>query len=195
MTLTPFATASALNAFTGLMLDSAQADQVLSQVTADIQAWTKQALVQVVGDVVTVDPQVGGTVLLPERPITAVTTLEWLDDMAGQGWQVIDPSYYRFTSWGQVYLIPNGQGDIFSTWPTDYATIRATYTHGYVTIPDDLVSVCVKRSARMVSNPFNLIRSETGGVRPQFFPTRGLDSDFTDSEQAVLARYTDWGIG
>lgn len=181
-----------LSAFTGQTLDEAQAEQVLTQATALIQAWTGQTLFQVVDDTITVDPLPNMTVMLPQLPVTAVSSVQWLDDRGGTGWNTIPSTQYRFKSWGQLYIVAF-QGFNPCQWPDGKDTIKVTYTHGYAAIPQDIYSVCNALAARLLINPYKLVSSRTGGVQVVYTGTRET-SELLDTEKVVLDRYSTEGM-
>lgn len=195
--MTSFAQVADLEAFTGQTLNAPQAQQVLNQATGIIQAWTGQNLFQVVNDTVTVDPQLDMSVFLPEMPVTAVSSFQWLDDRGGTGWNVIDPSAYRFKSWGKLYIVPQlayapPAWGPWAWWPTDPDTIQVTYTHGYAVIPDPIYDVCIALAARLLINPYKLQSSRTGDVQVVYTGAREA-SELLDTEQVALGRYSIYG--
>lgn len=183
-----FAQVADLQAFTGQTLNTAQAQQVLNQSTGLIQAWTGQNLFQVVNETVTVDPLPNMSVMLPELPVTAVTSFSWLDDKFGTGWNVIPANQYRFKSWGAVYIVPY-QGFDTSKWPTDLDTIQVTNTHGYATSPQPVYDVCISLAARLLINPYMLAQTQTGGVRVVYTASMAA-SALLDTEKTALGRFT-----
>lgn len=177
-----------LAAFTGQTLNDAQAQQALNQATGIIQGWTGQTLSQVVNDTITVDPLPDKSVMLPELPVTAVSSVQWLDDKGGTGWNTIPSTQYRFKSWGALYIVPNAGFDV-SQWPSDLDTIKVTYTHGYDPIPQPIYDVCIALAARLMINPYKLQSSKTGGVQVVYTGAREM-SELLDTERTALDRYS-----
>jgi hypothetical protein len=192
-----FAQVADLQAFTGQQLDTVQAQQALNQATGIIQAWTGQNLFQVLNDTVVCDPLPNLSVQLPETPVTAVSQMQWYDDLNGTGWNTFDPSLYRFKRYGVVYMTPafqrwpGGFGTL--RWPTDLDTIQVTYTHGYATIPPPIYDVCVALAARLLANPYKLYQQRTGGVQIAFTTSRAA-SELLDTELVALGRYSVYGM-
>lgn len=186
-----FAPVADLQDSTGQTLDAVQAQQKLNEATGVIQGWTGQTLFAVVNDSIIVDPKPDFSIMLPELPVTAVTSLQWLDDRNGTGWNTISPSQYRFKSWGAVYIVPHSGFDP-ALWPTDPDTIQVTYNHGYTTIPQPVQDVCLALAARMLINPYHLQSTRTGGVQVAFSGTK--NSELLDTEQIALGRFCMYGM-
>lgn len=176
-----FATPDALNAFTGSTFDTARAQQVLDQATADIQEETNQYLFPKTDDVAICNPSNRGVVLLPQIAVTAVSLVEYLDE--DDVWQTLDTKFYRWGR-GRVYLVKRPD-----YWPWQDGTIRITYSHGYSPIPAGLASVCIRLASRILANPFDVQKQVTGGIQVQFSGARGTGG-FTESEIVTLGRYS-----
>ncbi|MGH2374665.1 MAG: hypothetical protein ACRDIC_14515, partial [bacterium] len=73
----PFATATEFFEWTGLQVpdDMARIQALLDAASAKIRRYTGQILSEVTADVVVVQPSDRPVLILPERPVTAVTTV------------------------------------------------------------------------------------------------------------------------
>ena len=194
--MTTFAQVADLQSFTGQSLNTGQAQTALNNATGIIQEWVGQQLFQVVGDTVTLDPRLDMSVMLPETPVTAVTSMQWLDDVNGTGWNVLPSTMYRFKPWGQLYIVPT-QAQAYSPppwgpwawWPRDPDTIQVTYTHGYAVIPTSIQAVCMALAARLLINPYKLQSTRTGEVQVVYTGVRE-SSELLDTEKTALDRYS-----
>lgn len=84
----------------------------------------------------------GGVVRFPQRPVTAVASVTYDGDALTEG------DDYRWTEGGNgqpAYLIRRIDG-VDSYWADD---VVVTYTHGYATVPDQIVAAVVFMAAAM----------------------------------------------
>jgi hypothetical protein len=131
--------------------DQARVTRLIELVSARVQRYTGQTIEAVADDVVTITPH-DGDLRLPQRPVTAISSIVVRGD-------TLDPTLYTFTAGGVVRRTAPGTAGagafgISSGWPASgewpwppLATI-VTYDHGYATIPDDLVSVVAELAAQ-----------------------------------------------
>lgn len=195
--MTTFAQVSDLNGFVNQTLTVTQAQTALNNATGIIQEWVGQQLFQVTADTVTLDPRPDMSVMLPETPVTAVSSFQWLDDYAGTGWNTLPATMYRFKKWGALYLVPSqvqtytavGGLPGASWWPVDCDTIQVTYSHGYSVIPQGIQAVCMGLAARLLINPYKLASNRTGEIQVVYTGVREA-SELLDTEKTVLDRYT-----
>lgn len=108
-------------------------DALLRDASASIRSYTRQTISQVVGDTVRL-PVRAGRVRLPQRPVTAVTTVTNL--------------------WGDPVLFYWGGGDTITTgantpdafawvpWLNGTPSVDVVYTHGDNPVGDDVIGVC-----------------------------------------------------
>lgn len=167
-----FATTDNLGDVLGVEIDpeDAQAIAALDAATAMIQALTNQTLEQVEDDVLVLDGSGTRALLLPEFPVTEVSSVE-LDGVA------LAASEYQWSADG--YLRRAG-----SVWPADLRNIEVTYTHGYATLPTLIVSMTAKLAARLYQVPAS-VRQETIGSYSTSYVSPTLQAD----ELALLDRY------
>lgn len=138
-----------------LNVDAAQL--ALDSATGVIQAATLQTFFLVTGDTVTL-PGYRRLILLPQRPVTAVTAISLTD------WGFVDyPAAYG--SWRLTNGYLEWRGDISSQYPeVDSGAGRSmwprlvtvTYSHGYTEIPADVKDMCLKLAAERYTNPEGL---------------------------------------
>lgn len=120
-------------------------DRLIAKVSAMVRRYTGQTFDAVEGDVVTIRPR-NGYLRLPQRPVTAVTSVT-IDATA------LDPAGYAFTVNGNLSLVNPTlwdlatQGSVEWLWPPVPVTV--TYDHGYAEPPLDLSMVVAERVATM----------------------------------------------
>jgi hypothetical protein len=144
-------------------VDDAPALAAIAAASAAIRGYFHQALSLVTGDHVVLSPACG-RVLLPELPVVAVSAVS----LAGT---VLDPAAYGFeAATGELLRF-----DPLATpppwpiwWDSGFRNVAVTYTHGYATLPDDLVNVC----ARVAS------RQYLGGLRSALVGPHARESDY-----------------
>ena len=188
----PFATVAELEAYTGASIATDRARLLLDMASAAIRAHARQTLTQA-----TTTAVFPGTfaekLVLPERPVTAVTTViigdttlsvdtDWVWDGAH--------TLYRGTTVdgvlsvnGPDYLI-NGWGD----WGGPGAQVSVTYTHGFATIPGVVKGVCLALAARTLGSPDGVNSESVGSYSVSYSRTGGAVS-LLDEERALLDRY------
>jgi hypothetical protein len=169
----PFATATELAQFIGASTptDLGRMQMLLGIASAEIRGCAGQVLSPVVDDVVVLQPSWTQTLFLPERPVTAVTTVTvnaatYLD--------------YRFTASG--HLIQGADMALGSAmvW-SQGATV--TYSHGYAESTEDykiIKGICLEAASRAytmnersASEVLGATILESAGYAPEVFLTEG----------------------
>lgn len=161
-----FCTIADLEAFLQVTIGTpnASATAAIASASAAIQNYTRQQIEQVAADVLTLTVEAHRSViLLPEQPVTAVASIV----EAGNTLTVGD--HYRWTAAG--VLTRRGR-----CWSWEWDGVVVTYTHGYVTIPDDLKGVCIRAAARAYQA--GLRSNATGGVT-------GIQSEQAEGDYSV----------
>jgi hypothetical protein len=173
----PFATATEFCEFTGLNVptDLARIQAHLEYASAVIRRFTGQTLSAVTADVVTLEGIDRPTLILPQRPVTAITSV--VEDSI-----TLAATDYTFTRSG--LLKRESEAD----W-TDGATV--TYDHGYAETDDEfaaLRAICIEAASRAytlnersASEAMGATLMESAGYSPEVFLTIGekwLLSDF-----------------
>lgn len=133
-----FCTVDDLEAYLQVTITDSNASAVAAIVAASaaVQNYCRQILEEVEDDELTLSIDTARrTILLPEQPVTAVTSVVEDDTELTVG------TDYRWTRAGVLTRMGRN-------WSTAWAGVVVTYTHGYGAIPDDLKSVCVQAAAR-----------------------------------------------
>jgi hypothetical protein len=142
----PFAAATELCEWTGMPVpdDLARIQALLDSASAAIRRFTGQTLSEVTSDIVTLEPVNGDTLILPQRPVTAITALTVLG---------IAYTNYRFKSNG---LIHNGATPTTSEGAFWSNGATVTYSHGYAETSDefkDIKAICLEMADRALRSP------------------------------------------
>jgi hypothetical protein len=174
----PFATATELCEWIGLAVpsDLARLQSILGSASAVIRRYCDQRLSEVANDQVTLPPVSGSTLILPERPVTAVTSV--LVNSA----PVTD---YWFTSTGLLHrgsMVVPGSAWVYG------ATV--TYSHGYAEFTDGFMAIktiCMEAASRAytlnersASEAMGSTLMESAGYSPEVFLTEGEKRQLAD---------------
>jgi hypothetical protein len=180
----------------GAALDATRAQLVLELATGLIQSETQQTLFKVTGDVVKYPGTWSPEFWLPERPVTAVSSVK-INNLT------VVTGGYTWSSYGQLYRgrLPLGNGPEwdefdFSTaipgansWGGPTSEVAITYDHGYTTIPGDLRALCLAIASRSFSSPQNLQSENIGNYGYTNQAGTPVGVTLTDEEKRVCARY------
>lgn len=112
---------------------SAQA--ALRDASAAIRNYTRQFLELVEDEKITLDSGGGPRIYLPELPVVEVSSV--VED----GDALTDQDDFKLGQFGILHRIGK-------RWKSGIQIIEIIYSHGYTTIPDDLISVCVRAASR-----------------------------------------------
>ena len=110
--------------------------RAISAVTEAIKNYCQQTIEQEADDEITLDCDGGDMLFLPELPVTAVASVVEDDETL-----TVTEDYIL----GQYGILHRVGRD----WLSGVQVITVTYTHGYATIPDDIVDVATRSAARV----------------------------------------------
>ena len=160
------ATTADLAAFCGWAGSDVQAQLALDVATGVVQQACGQTLLPVVGDVATL---VGGhrVLILPERPVTAVSGVGGYDSSA-----------WRWDGRDTLVLTAG------AVWP---ATVTVTYSHGFTSIPADLKGVCLTVATRLLDNPSGVRAETVAGYSATYGDAAGIS--LTGTERSMCYAY------
>lgn len=182
----PFALAGEFCEFTGMSepTDLARLQQMLGMASSIMRRHCDQHLSQVADEQVVLRPVAGTTLILPERPVTAVSSVLVNSAPVTDFWFEPNGLLHR----GAV------TGTVGAPW-TNGATV--TYTHGYAEITPEFVAIktiCIESTARAftlnersASEAMGSTLMESAGYAPEVFLTQG--------EKLMLADFGKVGIG
>lgn len=186
-----FATAEQLRIWLGLStIDTTRADELLEKLTGAAKRVAKQQLEAVTDDSIELQGTWDKVLRLPQRPVTAVSAVA-IDGAA----LTVDVDF-TWTRAGKLVrasrpatLLPRMANGY---WGGEHAVVTVTYSHGYATIPDDVVGVVLASAARAYTNPAGAMSHSAGGAAQTHggagtFERGGIG--FTPSEKELLRNY------
>lgn len=148
------------------------AELAVSAASSMIRRILGQEITLVEDDTVQLDGSGGWAVVLPELPVVEVSSVK----VAGQE---VDGWYCNLRT--GILRAPQ-----YGRWLYGRGVIEVTYTHGYETVPDDLVLLATTLAARVYDQ--GLVSSENiGGVQTTYSTSAALD--LSSGEQVLLAKY------
>lgn len=208
MTAPQLATIADVVAIIGRPLTSDQttaADRLLNMASGIVRRYTRQYLTQVTNDVVTLPGNWGNTLLLPERPVTSVSSVVMNGGtMSNTQWRLVDGNLflgtgafmpdYGSTIWGGEALwgpAGSNQGPqaIGNTWQGPTAQITVTYTHGYAEIPQDIVNVVAGLVALQLNAETGIQSEAIGSYKVVYARNGNGGMALSDDDKAALNFY------
>lgn len=159
-----------------------RAEALLADASALVRNYTRQHVTRVVDDTATLEATREAWLYLPQRPVVSVSAVSIGGAPLAVGqWAVQGDALYRFLGWGRY------RGS-FGLW-NQPDTIAVTYTHGYDTVPDDIVRVVCKLAQASWLNREGYRSASVGGVSVTLdTATVGVGSLDAD-DRLVLDRY------
>ena len=127
----------------------ASCERAIAEATAAIRNYCHQYLEWVADDEITLDCAGGTRVFLPELPVTEVS--EVIED----GEILTEDDDYKLGQHGILHRVN-------CDWEAGIQIITITYSHGYATLPDDIVAVATRAAGRVYQ--VGLRASDTEGV-------------------------------
>lgn len=136
----PLATPDDLAARLGVTFTTMQetrATALLADASAVVRNYTRQLITEAT-DTATLEATTEQWLYLPERPVTAVSSvLAGAAPLSAGMWFLQGDALFRYDGWNSRFYGST------SVW-NQPNTIVVTYTHGYATVPDDIVRVVCK---------------------------------------------------
>jgi hypothetical protein len=114
---------------------NASALRAIGEATEAIKNYCHQVIEQVANEVITLDCVGGTKIFLPELPVISVASV--VED----GELLVVTDDYKLGQHGILHRVDD-------VWAAGIQIVTITYTHGYATIPDDVVGVCTRAAAR-----------------------------------------------
>lgn len=147
-----------------------------------------QTISAVAGDVITLAGTYESEMWLPQRPVTALTSI------VVDGITVIS-STYKWTRQGRLYRtsydreIPDWRS--WGPWGTPDSEVVVTYDHGYADVPEDIALVVAEMVSNRISNPDSLRNIAVEDFSQGFVQPIGepLSFGMTDKHRETLARF------
>jgi hypothetical protein len=134
---------------------ASRAQALLRGASARVRAYTRQDFDLVLGDTAVLRP-VGADLILPQRPVLAVTSVAAIPgdgqpDIVMGGWTWDGLDHIRIGGFGWRTAINHDLEFDYVGWsPESY---RVVYDHGYPSTPDDVVDVVCSMVNRILTSP------------------------------------------
>ena len=113
----------------------ASAERAIAEASAAIRNYCHQEIELVTNETITLDSAGGTKVFLPQLPVLSVAEVVEDDET------LVEDDDYKLGQWGIFHRVD-------AKWTSGIQILEITYTHGYETIPDDVVAVCARAAAR-----------------------------------------------
>jgi hypothetical protein len=191
MAAPPLATAAELRTYLDLEageLTDARAELILAGVSGLVRDWCNQLLTSVDDDVVHLSGKGATTLLLPETPVVAVTSVA--EDPAGENTALAGPDddspVYEWDDDGILTRIDGG------VWRRRARWYVVTYDHGFADDSDELErikQVVLRVAARAVVNPEGLTQEGAEGYSASYGADTSRLASLSPADRADLARY------
>jgi hypothetical protein len=162
--------------------DVNRANQLLADASAAVRSYTGQQFTQAT----TTDrfKVKRGKVKLPQRPVTAVTAVE---DING------NTLLFEWLGSDRVRVQPNLDTFSFVPWQNGVEYVDVTYTHGYATVPDDIVMVVCQIAGRAYGTSADQSATSSESIGSYSYSTGGAAASgaagMLAGERAILDRY------
>jgi hypothetical protein len=182
-------TAAQVPSFLKGSASDADVTAALSWAAGAVEAYCERDFSYRANDVVLVDPfPVRRSAQLPNPPVHSISTVEaYMRDANGQvNWQTL--VNWAWTAEGLVYDTTGQPGTQISevpSWPALPKSLRITYTHGFMDVPQPVVDAVVKAASNYLNNPFQMTQRRVGDVSYQW-SDRGGESLL---DTALLGKY------
>lgn len=157
-----------------------------------VEAYCERDFTYRADDVVLVDPfPARRSAQLPNPPVTAVSLVEGYmrAENGAMAWQTL--TNWAWTAEGLLYDTTGQPGTDMSqvpSWPSAAKSLRVTYTHGFQTVPADLVAAVTKIAAGYLANPANVLSRKVGDVEMSWSNAL-LQGAGAGLDEALLGKY------
>lgn len=162
------------------VLDTLRAIDVLTGASGDIRAACRWSISQEANVVESISDWPGYRIYLRTLRLTAVAiTVSGSPLVEGTDFTFDQAGWVNFNSGNLWWLRPR----VFGWTP-----VTITYTHGYLTIPDDVVNMCLELAAQRLDNPQGLLSSTRDNI-VEVLPRESGVGGLSQSIRARLARH------
>lgn len=181
------------------------AARLIDMASGMVRRYTRQDITAVTGEVLTLPGNWGQTITLPQRPVTAVTSVvingatptyaQWklVGDELFIGTGSFQPDYGSSLFGGTGLWGPAGSSAgpqaTGASWQGPQSGIVVTYDHGYATIPDDIVNEVAGMVALQISSPVGVDKEVIGGYQATYAKSPVGGMSLTDETKSVLNFY------
>lgn len=180
----------------GGVYEDAEITQALSWAESFVEEYCGRCFDVVTDDTVFIDPKPYRRALLPQIPVTAVTTVEALMPNPDGGpfvWTTL--TNYAFVRETGLLYDTTGQPGVSQsfgpTWPRLPGSLQVTYNHGFSTIPQNLINAACRFAQQYLENPTMLLQREVGSFNERYAGnTGGVGVVINAFDERILDRYT-----
>lgn len=210
MTLPPLALPSDVAPMLGRDLTAAElgyATSLIAMGTALVRSYTRQQISAVAGDVITLAGNWGQSIVLPQRPVTAITSIT-------VNGSTLNPASYKWDRHGNVYqltgsALPDSSGTLTGavsqlwgpagssftsyaggpSWSGPMATIVVTYDHGYAVTPLEVTNEIVGMVALRMATGVGVDKETIGTYSVSYVRTATGGLSLSDASKKVLDQF------
>lgn len=208
MPLPPLASQADVEATLGRPLTTLEATYItrlLELASGIVRRYTRQTISAVTSDIITLPGNWGQTLTLPERPVTAVTSVTINgaimpaatyvligDDLFISSGSFMPDSGSSLSGetvlWGPAGS-SSGQPATGPSWQGPQTQIVVNYNHGYAEIPDDIVNEVTGMVATQYESPIGVRTEKIGGYEVGYGRISGGGMTLTDDAKSILNFY------
>lgn len=208
MTLPALATLDDVAAIIGRPLtatETTNGTRLLGMASGMVRRYTRQTITQVVDDVITLPGNWGHTIVLPQLPVSSVSSVVVNSVNAPiSRWTVIgnelflgtgsySPDYGAIAGPGGTLWGPAGSSNGMQiggpSWQGPSSQVVVTYTHGYTEVPADITNEVAGMVALQLSTSVGVEKEKIGGYSVDYQRGQGGGMALTDETKAVLNFY------
>lgn len=141
-----------------------------------------------------IDPKPYRQALLPNIPVTGVSTVQGLlPGPSGMTWTTLTNwSYVADT--GLLYDTTGEPGTTVNfgpSWPRLPGSLQVTFSYGYATVPKSLINAACRFAQQYLENPALLLQREVGSFNERYAGNSGGVGIVIDAfDQRIMDRYT-----
>ncbi|MFF1633969.1 hypothetical protein [Leifsonia sp. NPDC058248] len=208
--LAPLAAPSDVGVLLGRDLSAAEeatALALLVSASAKARNYMRQDITAVADDVITLAGNWGPRIVLPQRPVTAVTSVT-------VNGTLLKPDAYHWDRFGNVDVLSgaampdsstgstgkmsNLWGPAGSThmtyssgpsWSGPASAVVITYDHGFDTVPAEIADEVAGMVAAQMSVPIGVMNEQIGGYKVAYVRSPGGSMTVTEAAKDVFNRY------
>lgn len=179
--------------------------RLITMASGLVRRYTRQNITQVVDDVVTMPGNWSNVLDLPQRPVTAVSSVTMNGaTMPSTQWRLVDDRLFVGTGswqtdygtmlWGGPALYGpagsvNGPQATGASWQGPQARVQVTYTHGFAEVPADVTNVVAGMVALAIASPVGVNSEQVGGYKVAYTRSEGGSMAIQPADKEILNFY------
>lgn len=110
--------------------------------------------------------------------------LESIEALSVGGTSFVPGTDYQFSTKGMVRRLPYGY-----IWPRGFRAVKISYTHGYATVPEDIVALTVGMASGLASPPPPNVAQKVVGAISITYAQRSSSVSLDEASMAILDAY------